>query len=126
MTPQSKKAKGSRKEREIAGMYRHYGIDKDAKRMPLSGAFDGLKGDIFKPRDRGWVDEVKNQETVKLWKFWEQAKEQARGLQKAVLHVGGNHRPILTVMRIEDYFYLRQCEQQLEELLDEKANQGRK
>lgn len=120
-TPQSKKQKGSRKEREVAGMYRHYGIDKDAKRMPLSGAFDGLKGDIFKPHDRGWVDEVKNQEKVKLWEWWEQAKMQARGLQKAVLHISGNHRPTLTVMRIEDYFYLRQCEKQLEEVLNDQG-----
>jgi hypothetical protein len=120
-TSASKKAKGSRLEREIAGMYRHHKIDKDAKRMPLSGAFDGLKGDIFKPNDKAWVDECKNQEKVKLWEFWEQASVQAKGLQKPVLHISGNYRPILTVMKIDDYFHLRQCEQQLEELLNERT-----
>jgi hypothetical protein len=116
----SKKQKGSRLERFVAEAYRHHGIDKDAKRMPLSGAFDGLKGDIFKPHDKEWVDECKNQEKVKLWEFWEQAKSQARGLQRPLLHVSGNYREVLTVMKLDDYMHLRQCERQLEELLDEQ------
>lgn len=116
-TPQSKKAKGSRLEKEVASMYRHYDIDKDARRQVLSGGAY-LKGDINKPNDYGWVDECKNQDKVKIWEFWAQTEEQAKGLQKPVLHFSGNYRPILTVMRVEDYFYLRQCEKQLEELLD--------
>ena len=114
----TKKAKGSRLEHKVAALYRHYDIDKDAKRMPLSGAIPGLKGDIFKPADKLFVDECKNQEKVKLWEWWEQTKSQAKGLQKPVLHVSGNYREVLTIMKVDDYMHLRACEKQLEELLN--------
>lgn len=121
-TAASKKSKGSRLEHKVAALYRHYDIDKDAKRMPLSGAIPGLKGDIFKPNDKGWVDEAKNQEKVKLWEWWEQTKSQAFGLQKPVLHVSGNYREVLTIMKVEDYMHLRACEKQLEDLLSAKMS----
>ena len=119
-SPSSKKAKGSRLEKKVAELYRHYDIDKTAIRMPMSGAIATLKGDIFKRNDVGWVDECKNQEKVQLWAWWEQAKSQAKGLQRPLLHVSGNYREILTVMRVEDYMHLRACEKQLEELLKGK------
>jgi hypothetical protein len=118
MKAAGKKQKGNRLEYRVAEAYRHYDVDKQAKRMPLSGAFDGLKGDIFKPNDKLFVDECKNQEKVKLWEWWNQSVVQAKGLQKPVLHVSGNYRPILSIMKLEDYMYLRQCERQLEELLN--------
>jgi len=92
-------------ENKIAQMYRE--IDIEAKRMPLSGADSMLKGDIYKRVYDGWVDECKNQEKVKLWEWWEQAESQCSHNQKPVLFISGNHRPILAVMRAEDYFQLR-------------------
>lgn len=103
----SPKNKGSRAEREVASLYRKYEIDPDAKRMPGSGAFTHLKGDLLKPNDYEWLDEVKNQERVQLWSWWEQAVNQAKPNRTPVLHITSNHRPILTVMRIEDYMNLR-------------------
>lgn len=119
-TPGSKKSKGSRAERKVAEMYRRYGIDKKATRMPMSGAMPGMRGDIYKPDDYGFCDEVKNQEKVRLWDFWEQTKDQAGSGRVPVLHITGNHRPILTVLRIEDYMDLRAMIKQLERMLDEK------
>lgn len=118
-TPASKKSKGSRAERKVAELYRRYDIDSKAQRMPLSGAIASLKGDIHKPNDYGWCDEVKNQEKVKLWEFWNQTVDQAGTNRNPVLHITGNHRPILTVLRIEDYMNLRASVKQLEEALDE-------
>jgi Holliday junction resolvase len=103
----SAKAKGQRAEREVARLYRHYKIDEQATRMPMSGAMAFHKGDILKPNDYQYLDEVKNQERVKLWEWWEQAKAQATHNRVPVLHITANHRPILTVLAVEDYMQLR-------------------
>jgi hypothetical protein len=106
-TPRSKKQKGNRAERKVAEAYRHYGIDPKATRMPTSGAMSHFKGDIWKPTDYLWVDEVKCQERVKLWEWWSQATSQATGSQNPLLHITANFRPILTVMTMETYMNLR-------------------
>jgi len=118
-TPQSKKQKGNRLEREIAGMYRHYDIDPKATRMPMSGAMTHFKGDIWKPNDYAYVDECKNQEKVSLWAWWNQATSQASGAQTPLLHISGNYRPILTVMKVETYFDLRREILDLQTIIDE-------
>ena len=118
-TYSSKKAKGKRAEKKVADAYRHYGIDRHARPMPASGAIPGLKGDVFKRDDYGWVDEVKNQETTSIWKWLDQAQSQAIGLQKPVLHFTRNNSPIYSVLRMEDYMDLRAKEKQLDKLLQE-------
>lgn len=122
-TPKSRKAKGNRLEYELASLYRHHKIDELAKRMPLSGAFEGLKGDIFKPNDKEYVDECKNQERVSLWTWWDQAKSQARGLQKPLLHISANRKEVITVMSVDTYFQLRREIKDLEEIIDELRGQ---
>lgn len=117
MKARSAKAKGSRAEREVAEAYRHFGIDKDAKRMLLSGGAY-LKGDVYKPNDPYYVDEVKNQERIQIWPWWEQAEQQAKGMQIPILHITSNHRPILTVMKLETYMDLRKEIKDLEEICD--------
>lgn len=119
-TPASKKAKGTRAERKVAELYRRYDIDPKATRMPMSGAMSHFKGDIWKPNDYQYCDEVKNQEKVKLWEWWNQTCDQASN-RTPVLHITGNNRPVLTVMRIEDYMNLRATVKQLEERLDTLA-----
>jgi hypothetical protein len=117
-TTASKKAKGRRLELKVAEALRKIGID--AKRTPLSGA-GWMKGDVTELRGQ-WAHECKNHEKVKLWEFWTQTETQKYGSQKAALHISGNNRPVLTVMSLDDYIHLRACEQQLEELLKERAN----
>ena len=106
-TPASKKAKGNRAEMKVAELYRRYKLFPKAQRMPMSGAMAFHKSDIFKGEADDWSDEVKCQETVKLWAWWKQASEQAGQFQKPILHITGNHRPILSVIKIEDYMDLR-------------------
>ena len=118
-TPQSKKQKGNRAERAVAQAYRSSGLFPKAQRMPMSGAMQFNKGDIFKGEHDEWCDEVKCQEKVKLWEFWKQTEEQAGMYQKPVLHITGNHRPILTVMRMDDYMDLRAALKQWEEYATE-------
>lgn len=107
ITAKGRRMKGKRFEREIAAMYRHHGIDKTAQPMPMSGAMEFHKGDILKKEDLEFVDEAKNQETVKLWEWWEQATSQARGLQVPVLHIKRNLTEPVTVMSTDAYFQLR-------------------
>ena len=118
-TPSSKKAKGNRAERKVAEAYRRYDIDPKASRMPMSGAMAWHKGDIWKPGDYKYVDEVKCQETVKFWAFWQQAQEQVKMGQVPVLHITGNNRPILTVLDMEDYMDLRKQVMDLEKIIKE-------
>lgn len=101
----SKKAKGVRLENKVAERYRHFEVDETARRMPLSGAMSHFKSDIYKRYDVEWVDEVKNHETVRLSKFWEQAAFQAN-MRNPVLHVSANFRPIITAIREADFEYL--------------------
>jgi hypothetical protein len=122
-TPRSKKEKGNRAERKVAEAYRRYDIDPKATRMPMSGAMQWHKGDIWKPNDYKYVDEVKNQEKVQLWAFWEQATSQASGAQVPLLHITGNNRPILTVMYMEDYMDLRKQVMDLEKIIEEQEEQ---
>ena len=119
-TPGSKKSKGNRLEYKVAEAYRHYDIDKQATRMPMSGAMTHFKGDIWKPNDYEYVDECKNQEKVSIWKWWEQAKSQSSGARIPVLHISGNYRPVLTIMEMETYFNLRKTIKDLEEQLKEQ------
>lgn len=118
-TPRSKKEKGNRAERKVAEAYRRYDIDPKATRMPMSGAMAWHKGDIWKPNDYKYVDEVKCQETVKFWAWWSQAQSQANMGQVPVLHITGNNRPILTVMDLEDYMDLRKQVMDLEKIIKE-------
>ena len=106
-TYSSRKAKGTRLEREIAAAYRSSGLFLKAQRMPMSGAMQFHKGDIFKGESDEFVDECKNQEKIQIWKFWQQAVDQCSGLEKPVLHISGNYRPILTVIKFEDFLDMR-------------------
>lgn len=98
------KEKGSRLERKVAQKIRLSGLDKNASRMVLSGAAFGFETDIRTTLP--FAFEVKNQETVKLWAFWEQAERGRKAFKPPVLVVGGNHRPQLAVMKFDDWLNL--------------------
>jgi hypothetical protein len=95
------KEKGSRLERKIAQKIRLSGLDKEATRMVLSGAAFGLETDIRTKLP--YAFECKNQETVKLWAWWEQAEKGRKPFKPPVLVVGGNYRPQLAVMLFDDW-----------------------
>jgi hypothetical protein len=117
MKATGKRQKGKRFEREIAALYRHHHIDDSAQAMPMSGAMEFHKGDILKKHDYEFVDECKNQETTKLYEWWGQAKSQAYGQQKPVLHIKRNLTEPLSVISTDTYFQLRLEIKQLREQL---------
>lgn len=117
ITAKGRRIKGKKFEREIAALYRHHHIDDTAQPMPMSGAMEFHKGDILKKVDNEYVDECKNQETVKLWEWWAQARSQARGMQIPVLHIKRNLTEPVTVMSTDAYFQIRLELKQLREQL---------
>lgn len=95
-TAGSKKAKGAKLEKEVARLYRHYGLFPDARRQLLSGG-SYLKGDIYKGVSDWASDECKNAETIRIPEWWAQTQAQCSSNQEPVLHISGNYRPIVTV-----------------------------
>lgn len=106
----SKKAKGSKFEREIAKKYVEYDICKNAMRQPLSGAIENLKGDINHSHNVAipfkFIDECKNQETVSIHKWWRQTLNQCGIGEEPVLHFKKNNTEPLTIIRTETFFSL--------------------
>lgn len=103
-TFRSKKAKGQKLEKKVAQRIREMGLDSDAKRMPASGSMYGWESDIF--TNLPYRFEIKNQEKVQLWQFWEQAKAQETPYKPAVLVVGGNYRSPLAVVDLDTFLNL--------------------
>ena len=102
-TPASKKQKGTRLEKEIAHRINQvlgeYGVK--AQRMPMSGAIEGFKSDIF--INLPVSIEAKNCERWDVPKYWEQASSQA-GLGKMPIVVMSRNycNDPLAVIRFED------------------------
>lgn len=119
-TFRSRKAKGTRLEHKVAALIREKGLDEGAKRMIGSGAFSGWSTDLFTKLPYSF--EIKNQETVSLWKWWTQAKDQSTIAKPPVLVIGGNFRPILAAMDINTFLEMLLTIKQLEELLEEAKN----
>jgi len=106
MKPKSAKQKGNRLEYEVAKYYNRK-LDKFAKRMPCSGAMDDFKGDILKSHWDGWKEECKSRAKMSIYDFWDQTVRQCT-TEKPVLFIKANNKPILAVIRIQDYFDMRE------------------
>lgn len=92
-------AKGKRLEAKIAKRIRQKGLDKDAKRMPRSGAMAHLPEDVLTKLPIHI--EAKNRERVQLWKWWEETTSRTFIGNDPVLVISGNHRPILAVVELD-------------------------
>ena len=107
ITKKSAKAKGNKLETIVANFYARK-LDSDAKRMPRSGAVEGFKADVLKRFYDGWKDECKWRKKMAIYDFWQQAQEQGSSNDKPVLHIKADNKPVLVVIRIEDYFDMRE------------------
>ena len=98
----SAKAKGKRLELKVAREWRSK-IDKTAVPTRGSGNGESFKEDVF---TNYFKIECKNQETVKLWAWWDQARRYYNASKPPVLAISGNYRPILVVMDLDDWLNL--------------------
>jgi Holliday junction resolvase len=100
----SRKAKGRNAELNFAQLLRDYGIDKNARRQPLSGA-TFMKGDIN--TGCGYCVEVKNQEKLNIWDALKQAEKQAGMEQQPfLLAFKRNHTNFYVAMSVYDWIDL--------------------
>lgn len=106
-TTKSKKAKGTRYEKEISARIEdvlgHYGVK--AARTPMSGAIDRFKSDIF--TNLPVAIECKNQEKLNFRKAWRQAKGDASVNDIPMVITSRNSDPeSIVIMDFEDLLFL--------------------
>ena len=106
MKARSAKAKGSRLELEIAKRLRESGLDKNARKMVLSGAVDGFDSDVLTTLPVSI--EAKNQETWKPLEYMEQAQASADKTNKMPVVVMSKNRlpEPLVMMRLVDWIQI--------------------
>lgn len=117
-TYRSRKAKGTRLEKKFAQLIREKGLDDNAKRMVLSGGAFGFETDIFTKLP--WAFEVKNQEKIQFWQWWEQAEEQRKPFKPPALVFSANFRPIMIALTANDFLELLVEIKQLNLLLEDQ------
>lgn len=103
-TYRSRKNKGTRLESKFASLIREKGLDETATRMVLSGAAFGFETDI--KTHLPYAFEVKNQEKIQFWQWWEQAEKQRKSFKPPVLVFSANYRPIMVSLTADDFLNL--------------------
>ena len=116
MLPKGKRQKGSRLERKFASLIRQKGLDKNAKKMVLSGGDWAFRGDIYSKLP--FTFECKKQEKMSFWAWWEQARSQATYQKPAVLVHSANFRPIMVSMDADTFLNLLKEKQDYQELYE--------
>lgn len=86
-----KKEKGRRLELQIAKDLRDAGLDKDARRMFLSGGAFGFESDIL--TSLPLKIEAKNQETWKPLEYYDQAKNKCSNFKIPIVVMSKNRLP---------------------------------
>lgn len=106
MKVSSKKEKGRVGERTFAKMLVNAGLDKYAKRSPLSGAVKGFDSDIITKLPFSF--EVKNQETWKPLKYYQQAQtaNPNRGRLTTTVIMTRNNEDYYAFLKVDDFLTL--------------------
>lgn len=120
MKAQGKRRKGKRLEHKFAQLIRQKGLDPNAKRMVLSGADWAFNSDIFTTLP--FKFECKNQENIRIWKWWEQTKAQETMQKPGILVFTSNHRPIMVAMDADTFLNVLAELKDYENLLSEKTD----
>ena len=109
MKASGKRIKGKRLELKIAELIRAKGLDKNCRRMPMSGAFSHLPEDIF--TSLPIHIEAKNQERLQIWAWWNEFQHKVKMGKDPVLVFTSNNRPIMACVNIEYLLNLLKIEQ---------------
>ena len=106
MKQSHKKVKGAVAERIFARMLVEADLDEFAKRMPGSGGFSGLPGDIMSKLPFFW--EVKNQETWSPLAYYRQAAEANPnpGRLRSVVIMTKNNTGYFAFLSVADFLEL--------------------
>lgn len=110
MTPKSAKAKGLRLEKLIAKILRESGLDKQAKKQPRSGAFEGFEGDIF--TSLPYHFEAKNHEKWKPLEYYQQATSDCPQGKLPIVVMSRNREDMFAFLRFTDLVQIMQLAQE--------------
>jgi hypothetical protein len=111
--------KGKEFELKVCKLLRRSGLDPQAKRSFQSGAHWSWKSDIYTSLD--FAIECKKQESVHVYDWMDQAESQRKAYKPPVLIMNSNNRPILCVMKIDDWINLIKERNEYREGMEKKA-----
>lgn len=127
ISPEGKRQKGSRLERKFASLIRQKGLDKDARRRPLSGSEKMMRGYGDMITSLPFSFECKHQEKMDFWGWWEQARGQGSYQRPPVLVHTANFRPVMVSMDADTFLNIlkemydyKELYEKLKEKLKEK------
>ena len=104
--PHTRRQKGKAFERDIAKDLREAGLDKDARRMPCSGALEDLKSDIITSLPIHF--EAKRQESWNVDKFYQQAVSGKKQQEIPVVVMKKSRKEAMTLLSWKDFIWLLQ------------------
>lgn len=102
VAPKNRKTKGRNFENEVSHSLQK--LDPEAKRMPLSGAVAGMKGDII--TSLPFAIECKFQQNTSFKQWYKQAEEAITGNKKAMVVWRENNGEPFIFMKWEDFLSL--------------------
>lgn len=102
----SPKNKGKNFELKVAKLIRQSGLDKNARRRPLSGAEKMVAGYADLITSLPFTFELKKQEKVRIWEWFDQARSEASLSRPPVVVFSSNHRPVMCAMEFETFLNL--------------------
>jgi Holliday junction resolvase len=105
-TPATRRAKGKDFERQVAKDLRESGLDKQARRMPCSGALADLKADII--TSLPIHIEAKRQEKWNVDEFYKQAQVGKKQHEMPIVVMKKNNKKAMALLSWKDLIYLMQ------------------
>lgn len=104
--PSTRRQKGKDFERLIAQDLRESGLDKNARRMPASGALEDLKSDII--TELPIHLECKRQEKWKVEEYYDQAVTGKKQQEIAIAVMKKNHKEPMAFLAWKDLIWIMQ------------------
>jgi hypothetical protein len=104
--PNTRRAKGKDFERLVAQDLRESGLDKNARRMPCSGAMEDLKADII--TNLPIHLECKRQEKWNVDDFYQQAMQGKKQHEMPIVVMKKNRQDAMALLSWKDLVYLMQ------------------
>ena len=122
--PTSKQIKGREFETKIAQDLRESGLDKEARRMPASGALEDLKSDII--TSLPIHIEAKRQETWDIGAYYNQALSGKKQHEMAIVVMKKNRKEAMALLSWKDLVHLMQLSKESGQFIGEYGFQKRK
>ena len=123
-SPKTRRDKGKKFEIEIAKDLRESGLDKEARRMPCSGALEDLKADLITSLPIHF--ECKRVEKLNLYDAYLQAESGRKQQEMAIVVHKKSHKPKMAYLKWSDLIQIMVLAKESGGLLPQYGFQKRK